>query len=172
MNHPELVQIVEDEDLEILKDLEDLEVEEFGDNGFKITFKFKEDSAYFNQKSITVSMEDEEVTLPKLSWKPNKNPATPKESANAKKRASPYSGFFNIFDSEHMEMDELVDVFNVIAADLYCNAFQYYSGEQADDSDSDAADELYEMDDDEDDSEGSGDCEESDDDAESEEDEE
>ncbi|KAK9766614.1 hypothetical protein K7432_004181 [Basidiobolus ranarum] len=131
-NHPILGSLLEEGDMEVLNHLTDITIERDEDvaNSHKVIMTFDENPFFTNTqliKEFTVDKDSAQVKNHPIEWKEGNNLTHNGESE--------LDSFFNWFSEEGAELGEL------IANELFPNAFSYYQG-----GDSDDDEEVGEMD--------------------------
>jgi len=130
-NHPVLGNLIVEEDVDIFKYLESVEVVDSDDvtSGFKISMTFKKNPYFANtmlSKEYKYDDEGGEVKIiaSPISWKKGKDPTAPGEDTKGGKRAASEVeniSFFCWFGEE--EEDELAEVFK---SDFWTNPVKYF----------------------------------------------
>ncbi|ORY06335.1 NAP-domain-containing protein [Basidiobolus meristosporus CBS 931.73] len=125
-NHPILGSLLEEDDLEVLNHLVDITIEreEESANSHKLIMTFSENPFFTNTqliKEFTVDKDSAQVKNHPIEWKEGKNLTHNGDSE--------LDSFFNWFNEEGAELGEL------IANELYPNAFSYYQGGDSDEED-------------------------------------
>lgn len=117
MNHPQLSQMIPEEQQRCLQYMQNLLVDEFEDikNGYKIIFKF-DSNPYFENDTLVKEYHlggngtPKSVVTP-IKWKPGKNFLADTAEKNSRKRRASESSFFAWFtDTKHSNLDEVADV--------------------------------------------------------------
>ncbi|KAK3103633.1 hypothetical protein FSP39_020645 [Pinctada imbricata] len=152
-NHPQLYNVLTDEDEECLQYLSEVEVEEFEDikSGYRINFNFT-DNPYFSDSVISKVFHLASTGVPTctstpVQWKDNMN--------LTKRKKNNRQGFFNwMQDTSDPAADEVAEV---IKDDIWPNPLQYYlsndSMENGVSDDENVDESVVVLDDDEDDDE-------------------
>lgn len=133
INHPQVSEILEEEEEECLHSLNKLEVEEFEDikSGYRINFYFDENQ-YFDNKVLSKEFHLGSNNGPSsqstpIQWKEGKNllkKLLSKPFNNKRKRNLEYKTFFDWFtDNSDPVNDEIAEL---IKDDLWPNPLQYY----------------------------------------------
>lgn len=142
VNHPQVSNLLNEDDEEMLQHLKKVDVAEFEDikSGYKVSFTFDKNPFFKNEvlwKEFHLGESGEPRTeVSPIDWLPGKDPA--KKSANSagksgKKRAhEELDSFFSWFaDQGDATQDELGEV---IKDDIWPNPLQYYLASEMDDS--------------------------------------
>ncbi|CAI0453345.1 unnamed protein product [Linum tenue] len=164
MSHPALGDLLTgDDDHEILKYVESLDVADFKDlkTGYSITFNFKE-NPYFHDTKLTktYNFSDDgttKITGTDIKWKEGRDPAkngVDDEKKKGNKRPWTETSFFGWFGETEQDISELQDdVSEIIKEDLWPNPLKYFNMD-ADEEDSDEDEEESGDDGDEEDDAG------------------
>ncbi|EHA8590258.1 NAP1-related protein 2 [Cocos nucifera] len=146
LSHPALSNLLSEEDQNIFKYLESLEVEDFKDlkSGYSISFNFSP-NPYFEDTSLkkTYSFFDEgttNITSTTIRWKEGMNTANGVAyDKSGKKRPFPEESFFSWFgETQQKSISEGFsdEVAEIIKEDLWPNPLKYFNNE-ADEEDFD-----------------------------------
>jgi len=137
INHPQLSQIIEEEEEDCIQFLEKLEVEEFEDikSGFKIQLHFSENQ-YFSNKTLVKEFQlgssgDPTSSSSDIQWKAGYNlvekaaqrSALARDKAKGKRHLEVRTFFEWFCDNSDPQQD---DVAEVIKDDLWPNPLQYF----------------------------------------------
>lgn len=171
LSHPALSEILTDEDQQVFKFLQSLDVEDFKDvkSGYSITFTFRPNPYFEDSKLVKVFRFSDEGTASvsgtQPRWKEGMDFTNGVKHAVGMKRSQPEESFFKWF-SETLQKDlsdGTDEVADIIREDLWPNPLKYFNNDQDDDDDDDDDDEDEEFDDDGvEDDEGRGDGEDGD----------
>ncbi|KAI4352584.1 hypothetical protein L6164_006821 [Bauhinia variegata] len=159
LSHPMLSDLLSEEDQKIFKYVDSFDVEDFKDMqlGYTITFNFKENPYFENEKlTKTLAFFDDEptkITGTAIKWKEGvgaSNGVNRKRKGN--KRPYAEESFFSWFSETPKEVAEFTDeVAEIIKDDLWPNPLKYLNNDADEDSDGD--DDVEEEDNDEEDHE-------------------
>ncbi|KAI3462940.1 hypothetical protein Pfo_019603 [Paulownia fortunei] len=139
VSHPALADLLSEEDHEIFKYLDSLNVEDFKDfkMGYCITFNFRPNPFFEDTKlTKTINFSDEgtlRVTGTTIKWKEGKGPFDgSSDGEKGNKRPLSKQSFFSWFsdnqpqDTSELEQDEVAEL---IKEDLWPNPIKYFNNE-------------------------------------------
>ncbi|CAL0307206.1 unnamed protein product [Lupinus luteus] len=140
LNHPALGELLNDEDHEIFKYLDSLEVEDNKDvkSGYTITLNFKPNPYFEDAKLIkTYTFLDEgttKITATPIKWKEGKGiPNGVDHQKKGKKRDLFYVSFFSWFSDSEEKDDDMDDIHDEVAElikdDLWPNPLTYFNND-------------------------------------------
>lgn len=132
VNHPQISSILTSEEEECLQSLTSVDVEEFEDikSGYKVTFTFKDNPFFTNDKLVKefhlATSGEPQSKSTQINWKEGKDLSKKTKSApnGRKRRVGSASSFFSWFlDNMDPNADEIAEV---IKDDMWPNPLQYY----------------------------------------------
>ncbi|KAH9512936.1 hypothetical protein Btru_037106 [Bulinus truncatus] len=157
-NHPQISAILTNEEVDCMQSLTSVDVEEFEDikSGYKVTFTFRENPYFTNDKLVKefhlASSGEPQSKSTEINWKEGKDltKQNTSESNGRKRKMEPILSFFTWFtNNSDPNADEIAEV---IKDDMWPNPLQYYlaseAGASSDHGDSDEDDEEEDDEDD------------------------
>ncbi|KAK6995190.1 protein SET [Biomphalaria glabrata] len=159
-NHPQISAILTNEEVDCIQSLTNVDVEEFEDikSGYKVTFTFKQNPYFTNEKLVKefhlASSGEPQSKSTEIQWKEGKDltKGSASETNGRKRKIEPALSFFTWFtNNTDPNADEIAEV---IKDDMWPNPLQYYlaseGGASSDHGESDEEDEDDEEDDEQD----------------------
>ncbi|KAH7302687.1 hypothetical protein KP509_23G082800 [Ceratopteris richardii] len=149
LSHPALSEILTDDDQQVFKFLQSLDVEDFKDvkSGYSITFTFQPNPYFEDTKLVKVFRFSDEGTTSisgtQPRWKDGMDFTNGRNHTIGMKRPPPEESFFKWFtDTEQKDSSEGIhdEIADIIREDLWPNPLKYFNNDQDDDDDDDEDD--------------------------------
>jgi len=122
MNHPDLAELLSEEDEQLLEYLDEMEVEDFERGGFKISFKFRSNPWFknpilFKEYKFPEGIEEPVATQTNVEWHAGKDLTR----IDVEEGASFFGAWFSVDNSD-------TEVVEFLKEDIWANPSRFYHG--------------------------------------------